>query len=45
MSEYEAELRRRLAGDNVDIYETMSWFLVAIGIQAYADGKPGQPTF
>jgi hypothetical protein len=43
MSKHETELRRRLAGDNVDIYETMSWFLTAIDAQAYVDGKPGEP--
>lgn len=43
MSKYETELRRRLARDQGDIYEAMSWFLAAIDFQAYVDGKPGQP--
>jgi hypothetical protein len=42
MTQYERELRRRLAGDHVDIYETMTWFLTVIDAQAYADGKPGE---
>ena len=43
MSKHETELRRRLAGSNVDIYETMSWFLTAIDAQAYVHGKLGEP--
>ncbi len=43
MSKHEAELRRRLAGDHVDVYEIISWFLDAIDAQAYVDGKPGEP--
>jgi hypothetical protein len=43
MSQRETELRRRLAGDNVDIVEIMTWFLDAIDAKTYADGKPGEP--
>jgi hypothetical protein len=43
MSQYETELRRRLAADKVDLYETISWFLAAIGAQDFIDGKPGEP--
>ena len=34
MTQYETELRSTLAGDHVDIVETMSWFLAAIDAQA-----------
>ena len=43
MSQYETELRRKLASNQADIYETITWFVAAIDIQAYADGKPGEP--
>ena len=43
MSQHEAELRGRLAGDNVDIVEIMTRFLAATDARAYADGKPGEP--
>jgi hypothetical protein len=39
MSKHEAELRRRVA-DNDNTYDTMCWFLSAIGAQAYVDGGP-----
>ena len=45
MSKYETELRRKLASNQADIYETITWFVAAIDIQAYADGKPESPTF
>jgi hypothetical protein len=40
VSKYEAELRRRLAIDGADLYDTMCWFLTAINAQAVADGGP-----
>ncbi len=43
MSKHESELRRRLAVDDADIYDTITCFLAAIDAQPYKDGKPGQP--
>jgi hypothetical protein len=40
VSEFEAELRRRLSAETVDIYDIMCWFLDAINAQACADGGP-----
>jgi hypothetical protein len=47
MSKHEAELRRRVANSaNSDadihdsIYDTMVWFLEAVGAQAHLDGGP-----
>jgi hypothetical protein len=37
MSEYEAELRRRTALKDVDVYDTMVWFLAAIDAEGYVD--------
>ena len=37
MSEHEVELRRRRALEEVDIYDTMVWFLAAIDAQGYVD--------
>jgi hypothetical protein len=41
MSKHETELRRRLADNKADLYETIAWFLAAIDAQGYADGKRG----
>jgi hypothetical protein len=40
MSKHEDELRRRLAVDGADIYDTFCWFLDATGLQAHMDGGP-----
>jgi hypothetical protein len=40
MSKHEDELRRRLAVDGDDIFDTLYWFLDATGFQAYIDGGP-----
>jgi hypothetical protein len=40
MSKHEDELRRRLAVDGADIFDTLYWFLDATGFQAYIDGGP-----
>jgi|SoiMethySBSTD1v2_1073268.scaffolds.fasta_scaffold2891721_2 hypothetical protein len=37
MSEHEAELRRRMALKDVDVYDTMVWFLAAIDAEGCVD--------
>src|SRR5262249_28311699 len=40
VSRHEAELRRRMSAKNVDVYDTLCWFLDAINAQACVDGGP-----
>jgi hypothetical protein len=40
MSKHEDELRRRLAVDGDDVFDTLYWFLDATGFQAHIDGGP-----